>query len=132
MRRGTFSVDAASPWRLVKQQNTIVICAILGALTTGIYSWYMRSDHFGEALANTPLPAAGTIPRASERVESSPLPAASSPASSTPAETPSSTANTPVRTVPPAPPSERAVAAPSERGEALQRKSGRGASKRDD
>ena len=114
----------------MKQRNTIVIGVMVGAFTTGIYSWYTRPGTSGEALANTPIPAAGKAGGAFESLAPTPLleaPAASPPP---PAETPGVTADPPAETAP-TPPAERVIA-PAERPGSPIRNSGRGKSKRDD
>jgi hypothetical protein len=124
----------------MKQRNTIVIGVMLGACTTGIYSWYTRPGTSGEALANTPLPAVGKASGAFESLAPTPpaqAPAASSPPAEPPsvttdpsAETPGVAANPPVETAP-TPPAERVIAPPGPPGSPI-RNSGRGRSKRDD
>ena len=124
----------------MNQRNTIVIGVMLGAFTTGIYSWYTRPGTSGEALANTPLPAVGKATGAFESLAPAPpaqAPAASPPAGETPgvtadpsAETPGVTANPPVETAPRSP-AERVIVPEGPPGSPI-RNSGRGRSKRDD
>ena len=112
----------------MRERSSIVLGLILGAFTTGIYSWYTRSSISGEALANIPLVPAGQVTGASVSLAPRPLqaaPAASFPAAKTPGVEADSAAEA-VTTAP----SDRVTAAP-ERVESPVRNSGRGKSKRD-
>jgi hypothetical protein len=117
----------------MNQRNTIVIGVMLGAFTTGIYSWYTRPGSSGEALANTPLTAPGKATGAFDSLAPPPLPDAPA-ASPAPVETPGVTPDLPADSPPEraaTPPAER-VAAPGERPGSPVRNYGRGKSKRDD
>jgi hypothetical protein len=114
----------------MKQRNVIVIGVMLGALVTGMYSWYTGPGTSGEALASAPLPATPRVPSAFESLAPAVLPEAPV-GSPPPAETPSITADPPAETVTPVAPAERDIA-PAERPGSPPRNSGRRGSKRED
>jgi hypothetical protein len=115
----------------MKERNSIVLGLMLGAFTTGIYSWYTHSGIAGEALANTPLVPVGQVSGSSESLALAPTPLQAASAASVPAaETPSVETDSPAESVTTAP-SDRVTAAPERVGSPV-RNSGRGKSKRDD
>ncbi|MBV8975006.1 MAG: hypothetical protein JOY74_07785 [Sinobacteraceae bacterium] len=115
----------------MKQRDIVLIGVMLGAFTTGIYSWWTRTGISGQALANTPLPAAAVLAATPESLAPVPKSTSATPAASPEVpEPPPVTVRPPAETPVPAP-SDRVIAPPGPPGSPV-RNSGRGKSKRDD